>query len=68
MLKTGTTFNLSGQALMKEMGYPVLDTALYHRITYQEAIAQGMSVMEYDPRSKAAEEVQALFRELREGL
>jgi chromosome partitioning protein len=68
MLKTGTTFNTSGQALMKELGYPVLDTALYHRITYQEAIAQGMSVVEYDPRSKAAEEVQTLFRELQEGL
>jgi chromosome partitioning protein len=68
MLKTGTTFNTSGQAVMKELGYPVLDTALYHRITYQEAIAQGMSVGEYDPRSKAAEEMQALFHELQEGL
>jgi chromosome partitioning protein len=68
MLKTGTTFNTSGQALMKELGYPVLDTALYHRITYQEAIAQGMSVGEYEPRSKAAEEMQTLFHELQEGL
>jgi chromosome partitioning protein len=68
MLKTGTTFNTSGQTLMKELGYPVLDTALYHRITYQEAIAQGMSVGEYEPKSKAAEEMQALFRELQEGL
>jgi chromosome partitioning protein len=68
MLKTGTTFNTSGQAVMKDLGYPVLDTALYHRITYQEAIAQGMSVGEYEPRSKAAEEMQALFYELQEGL
>jgi chromosome partitioning protein len=68
MLKTGTTFNTSGQAVMKDRGYPVLDTALYHRITYQEAIAQGMSVGEYEPRSKAAEEMQALFYELQEGL
>jgi chromosome partitioning protein len=68
MLKTGTTFNTSGQAVMKDLGYPVLDTALYHRITYQEAIAQGMSVGEYEPRSKAAEEMQALFREIQEGL
>lgn len=68
MLKTGTTFNTSGQTVMKELGYPVLDTALYHRITYQEAFAQGMSVGEYDPRSKAAEEMQALFQEVQEGL
>jgi chromosome partitioning protein len=68
MLKTGTSFNLSSQSQIKALGYPVLDTALYHRITYQEAIAQGMSVVEYDARSKAAEEMQALFRELQEGL
>jgi chromosome partitioning protein len=68
MVKTGTVFNVSGQGQIKDLGYPVLETTLSHRITYQEAIAQGMSVREYDPRSKAAEEVQALFRELQEGL
>ena len=68
MLKTGTTFNTSGQTVIKELGYPVLDTALSHRITYQEAFAQGLSVSEYEPKSKAAEEMQAVFRELQEGL
>jgi chromosome partitioning protein len=68
MVKAGTVFNVAGQGQMKELGYPVLETTLSHRITYQEAFAQGMSVGEYDPRSKAAEEVQALFRELQEGL
>jgi chromosome partitioning protein len=68
MVKTGTVFNVSGQGQIKDLGYPVLETTLSHRITYQEAFAQGMSVGEYDPRSKAAEELQALFRELQEGL
>jgi chromosome partitioning protein len=68
MLKTRTSFNVSGQEQIKELGYPVFDTALYHRITYQEAIAQGMSVAEYEPESKAAQEMHALFRELQEGL
>ena len=68
MLKTGTVFNLSGQEQIKELGYPVCDTALYHRITYQEAISQGMSVAEYDPGSKAAQEIRNLFHELQEGL
>jgi chromosome partitioning protein len=68
MVKTGTLFNLSGQNQMKDLGYPVLERTLSHRITYQEAIAQGMSVAEYDPRSKAAEEMQAVFREVQEGL
>jgi chromosome partitioning protein len=68
MVKTGTVFNVSGQGPIKDLGYPVLETTLSHRITYQEAFAQGMSVGEYDPRSKAAEELQALFQELQEGL
>jgi chromosome partitioning protein len=68
MVKTGTVFNVAGQGSIKDLGYPVLETTLSHRITYQEAFAQGMSVGEYEPRSKAAEEVHALFRELQEGL
>jgi chromosome partitioning protein len=68
MVKTGTVFNVAGQGQIKDLGYPVLETTLSHRITYQEAFAQGMGVGEYDPRSRAAEETQALFRELREGL
>jgi cellulose biosynthesis protein BcsQ len=68
MVKTGTVFNVAGQEEMKTLGYPVLETALGHRITYQEAFAQGMSVEEYDHRSKATDEMQAVFRELQEGL
>ena len=68
MLKTGTVFSLSGQEQIKDLGYPVFDTALYHRITYQEAISQGMSVAEYDPGSRAAQEMRTLFQELQEGL
>jgi chromosome partitioning protein len=68
MVKTGAVFNVSGQGQLKELGYPVLEARLSHRITYQEAFAQGMSVGKYEPRSKAAEETQALFRELQEGL
>jgi cellulose biosynthesis protein BcsQ len=68
MVKTGTVFNVSGQSHIKELGYPVLETTLSHRITYQEAFAQGLSVGEYDAHSKAAEEMQALFHELQEGL
>jgi cellulose biosynthesis protein BcsQ len=68
MVKTGTTFNLSGHTQMKALGYPVLDTVLYHRITYQEAFSQGMSVVEYERQSRAAQEVQALFQEVQEGI
>ena len=68
MVKTGTVFNVAGQTAIKELGYPVLDATLSHRIAYQEAFAQGLGVVEYEARSKAAEEMQALFHELQEGL
>jgi chromosome partitioning protein len=68
MVKTGTVFNIAGQTAIKELGYPVLNATLSHRITYQEAFSRGMGVVEYDVRSKAAEEMQALFDELQEGL
>jgi chromosome partitioning protein len=68
MVKTGTVFNVAGQTAIKELGYPVLDATLSHRITYQEAFSQGLGVVEYEPRGKAAEEMQALFHELQEGL
>jgi cellulose biosynthesis protein BcsQ len=65
MLKTGTVFNLSGQEQIKEFGYPVCDTALYYRITYQEAISQGMRVAEYNPGSKAAQKYAISFTSCR---
>jgi chromosome partitioning protein len=68
MVKTGTVFTVSGQGQIKALGYPVLETTLSHRIPYQEAFAQGLSVGEYDPRSQTAEELQALVWELQEGL
>jgi len=68
MIKAGAVFNLAGKEQIKELGYPVFDAALSHRITYQEAFAQGMSVFEYAPRSKAAQEISQLFNELQEVL
>ena len=66
MLKTGAVFNISGQEQIRELGYPVLDTVLYHRITYQEAISKGVSVIEYSPKSKASDEIKSLYKELQE--
>ena len=66
MLKTGAVFNVSGQEQIRELGYPVFDTVLYHRITYQEAISKGVSVIEYNPKSKASDEIESLYKELQE--
>ena len=66
MLKTGAVFNISGQKQIRELGYPIFDTVLYHRITYQEAISKGISVIEYSPKSKASDEIESLYKELQE--
>jgi len=64
MLKSGTIFNLLGQKQIKDLGFPVFDTLIYNRITYQEAISQGKSVFEHKPKSIAAQEMQNLYDEL----
>lgn len=64
MVKSGTVFNISGQEQIKEFGFPVFDTLIYNRITYQEAISEGKSVFEFSPNSKAAQEIGSLFNEL----
>ncbi|MGR3319840.1 MAG: AAA family ATPase [Candidatus Anammoxibacter sp.] len=65
MLKSGTVFNVTGQKQIKDLGFPVFNTLIYNRITYQEAIAQGKSAYEYNKRSKAAQEIQSLYKELK---
>jgi cellulose biosynthesis protein BcsQ len=35
---------------------------IYNRVAYFDAMNDGRSVQEYDPRGKAAEEIQALYK------
>ncbi len=41
---------------------PVAPVAIYNRVAYFDAMNDGRSVQEYDPRGKAAEEIKALYR------
>ncbi len=68
MIKSGTLFNIAGQEQIKEFGFPVFDSLIYNRITYQEAISQGKSAAEFAPKSKAAQEIKSLFKELSSSL
>jgi len=65
MVKSGTVFNIKGQDQIKEFGFPVFDTLIYNRITYQEAISEGKSAKEFSAKSKAAEEIDSLYKELK---
>jgi chromosome partitioning protein len=41
---------------------PLAPVAVYNRVAYFDAMNDGRSVLEYDPRGKAAEEIEALYR------
>jgi len=45
-------------------GIKMLDERLYQRTAYRRSFSEGLAVFEMDPRSKAAEEVEALGKAL----
>jgi len=65
-VQTGTVVNREAQEELKKLGFPLFSTVLHFYVTYKEAIAAGLSVLEYAPRSKAASEMVTLFTEVRE--
>jgi chromosome partitioning protein len=44
--------------------YPVLTAAVHQRVAFAESAAQGSTVLELDPKSSAAQEVNALIDEV----
>jgi chromosome partitioning protein len=46
-------------AILKERGLPVIPAIVIERITYPDAIAEGLGVAEYEPNGKAAAEMAA---------
>jgi chromosome partitioning protein len=64
-VQTGTVINRECQEQLFTLGYPVFSTNLHLYVAYKETIAAGLSVMEYDIQSKAAQELTAFFREVR---
>ena len=64
----GTVLSRRSQAYIQESKYSTFATQLHQYIVYREAFALGLSVIEYDTASKAAQEVKALYRELLEML
>jgi chromosome partitioning protein len=67
-VQTGTLINREVREHLKELHYPVFDTVLHLYVAYKEAMAAGLSVIEYDPKSKAGQEMAAFFHELEEVL
>lgn len=65
-LQTGTVISRKSEEYLKGLQYPIFTTVLHQYVVYREAIAAGLSVMEYDGTSKAARDMAALFEELKE--
>jgi len=49
---------------LKTLELPVLKTWMGERKIYRRALTQGQAVAEFDPRSKAAAEIYAIWREI----
>ena len=51
---------------LKNLNYPIFKTILHQYVAYRDAIATGLSVIEYECNSKASQELSAFFNELKE--
>lgn len=51
--------------LTRENNIRILNTVLYSRVDYKKSISQGQGVIEYQPKSKAAEEINSLYNEIK---
>jgi chromosome partitioning protein len=50
---------------VRSYGIPVASTRLFHRAAYYHSLTGGQTVLEYEPDGSAAEEVRALYEEIR---
>lgn len=67
-LQAGTVVSRKSEEYLKGLGHPLFKTMLHQYVAYREAIAAGLSVIEYDRTSKAAQELATFFDELKEVL
>lgn len=51
-------------AALRAAGYTVLDEIVHHRAAFAHALIGGQAIDDFAPRSKAAAEIEALFRQL----
>jgi chromosome partitioning protein len=49
---------------LKSLGLPLLNTWMGERKVYRRALTQGQAVAEFDPSSKAAREINRIWREI----
>jgi chromosome partitioning protein len=55
-------------AALRAHGHPVLRTVVADRLTYPDAIAEGLGISEYEPKGAPAKEIRAFANELLEAM
>ena len=55
---------LETERALKALGLPLLNTRVVERKVYRRALTQGQAVGEFEPTSKAAKEIRALWKEI----
>jgi len=64
MTQQGTIISKHVRAELKEMGYLLIDSEMYHRVAYPEAAIAGLSPCILDPEGPAARDIAAIVAEL----
>ena len=60
----GTRIGREARETMQKFQMDVFDTELCQRVAFIDAMTYGISVMQYAPHSKAAEEIEGLCEEI----
>ena len=60
-----TVVSKKAEEYVRQIGYPVFKNTIRNYVAFKEAYAAGLSVYEYDQNSKAAEDFQKFFNELK---
>ncbi|CAK0758801.1 hypothetical protein CCP3SC15_2420001 [Gammaproteobacteria bacterium] len=49
---------------LRQIGLPIAKVQIGNRVTFRRSLTEGLGVMEWEPRSRAAQEMEALAREV----
>lgn len=63
--KKGTRLAADVDTALDEYDLPVFEARTSHLVAYPEAMAAGLTVLDYEPRGNAADEIRAIHRELK---
>lgn len=64
-IQAGTAIGAAAREQLESWDFPQFQTVLRSYVAFSEAVWQGQSVTEYQPRSKAAEDMNLFFKELK---